>query len=237
MKAQHVPLSQAVVRLDGQFGDGAIVADLAGFAYVMRGKDYHLLNQEAVQARLLAPPDAQTTHPESGTQRALFDFPRLHVTPASPPCRVIVATHSASSQTTRIGTTRDNVVYELFFTALPSGAFSAADVVELYLHRGAFETVLSDEDQEQDPDRWCSHTACGQEFWQILWKSDLEPASGTRTCSPSYSHADDRVCKHHPIFTTRIRPLAGLTAFLWTAHLRENVEARQDVGPGLCAPT
>src|SRR5438105_4002906 len=21
---------------------------------------------------------------------------------------------------------------------------------------------------EQDPDRWCSHTACGQEFWQIL---------------------------------------------------------------------
>src|SRR3989442_554302 len=65
VKAQHVPLSQAVVRLDGQFGDGAIVADLAGFAYVMRGKDYHLLNQEAVQARLLAPPDAQTTHPES----------------------------------------------------------------------------------------------------------------------------------------------------------------------------
>src|SRR5437868_3678178 len=94
VKAQHVPLSQAVVRLDGQFGDGAIVADLAGFAYVMRGKDYHLLNQEAVQARLLAPPDAQTTHPESGTHRALFDFPRLQVTPASPPCRVIVATHS-----------------------------------------------------------------------------------------------------------------------------------------------
>jgi hypothetical protein len=49
-------MSQAVVRLDGQFGDGAIVADLAGFAYVMRGKDYHLLDREAVQARLLAPP-------------------------------------------------------------------------------------------------------------------------------------------------------------------------------------
>ena len=30
------------------------------------------------------------------------------------------------------------------------------------------ETVLSDEDREQDPDRWCSHTACGQECWQIL---------------------------------------------------------------------
>src|SRR6266568_1610148 len=114
------------------------------------------------------PPDVQTTHPETGTQRALFDFPRLQVTPASQPCRVIVATHPASSQAARIGTTRDDVVYELFFTALPGGAFSAADVVELYLHRGASAPVLSDEDQEQAPDRWCSHTACGQGFWQIL---------------------------------------------------------------------
>lgn len=55
-KAQLVPLSQAVVRLDGQYGNGAIVADLAGLAYVVRGKDYHLLDLEAVQARLLAPP-------------------------------------------------------------------------------------------------------------------------------------------------------------------------------------
>ena len=100
------------------------------------------------------------------------------MTPASEPCRVIVATHPASTRAAPIGTTRDDVVYELCFTALPVGAFSAADVVELYLHRGAFETVLSDEDQEQDPDRWCSHAACGQEFWQILsqwiWNLRLE---------------------------------------------------------------
>jgi hypothetical protein len=117
-------------------------------------------------------------HPESGTERALFDFPHLQVTPASSPCRVIVATHPASSQAAPIGTTRDHVVYELFFTAWPVGAFSAADVVQLYLHRGAFETVLSDEDQEQDPDRWCSHAPCGQQFWQILsqwiWNLRLE---------------------------------------------------------------
>ncbi len=168
VQAQQVPLSQAVVRLDGHYGDGAIVADLAGLAYVMRGKDYHLLDLEVVQARLLAPPDTVITHPETGTERALFDFPRLPVTPESPPCRVIVATHPASTRAAAVGTTRDNVVYELFFTALPVGAFSAADVVELYLHRGAFETILSDEDQEQDPDRWCSHSACGQECWQII---------------------------------------------------------------------
>src|SRR2546429_1792094 len=56
--------------------------------------------------------------------------------------------------------------------------FTASDVVELYLHRGAFETTLADEDQEQDPDRWCSHTASGQEVWQIvsqwIWNLRLE---------------------------------------------------------------
>jgi hypothetical protein len=35
---QSVPLSQAVVRLDGQYGNGAIVADLAGLGHVMQGK-------------------------------------------------------------------------------------------------------------------------------------------------------------------------------------------------------
>jgi hypothetical protein len=64
--------------------------------------------------------------------------------------------------------TRDQRVYELFFTALPAGGFTAADVVKLYLHRGSFETVLADEDREQDSDRWSSYTAHGQEVWQIL---------------------------------------------------------------------
>jgi hypothetical protein len=41
-----------------------------------------------------------------------------------------------------------SLVYELFFTNLPQGAFTTSDVVALYLHRGAFETVLSDEDSK-----------------------------------------------------------------------------------------
>jgi len=69
-------------------------------------------------------------------------------------------------------------VYELFLTTAPLVAFTCADVLALYLHRGSFETVLSDEDVEQDPDRWCSRTACGQEFWQImnqwLWNLRLD---------------------------------------------------------------
>jgi hypothetical protein len=80
----------------------------------------------------------------------------------------------------KVGTTRGESVYELFYTALPQGAFTPADVVALYLHRGAFETVLADEDEEQDSDRWCSHTAWGQEFWLILaqWLWNLRLSLG-----------------------------------------------------------
>ncbi len=103
----------------------------------MRGKDSHLLDLPQVQARLLLPPDALMRHPETGTQRALFDFPCLAVTAAGDSCRVVVATHPATTQSAPVGETRDQVVYELFLTALPVGAFTAADVVNLYLHRGA----------------------------------------------------------------------------------------------------
>ena len=69
-------------------------------------------------------------------------------------------------------------VYELFETSVPQESFLASDVLAMYLHRGAFELVLADEDQEQEPDRWCPRTPCGQEFWQILsqwvWNLRLE---------------------------------------------------------------
>ena len=67
--------------MDGQYGNGAIVADLAGLAYIMRGKDYDLLNLQKVQARLAQPPDQQMTHPETGTCGSPFDFPDLQLTP------------------------------------------------------------------------------------------------------------------------------------------------------------
>ena len=84
------------------------------------------------------------------------------------------------------------MVYELFVCTLPSPAFTASDVLDLYLHRGSFETVLADEDVEQDPDRWCSHTACGQEFWQILcqWVWNLRLELGQKL-SPSEQHTTE----------------------------------------------
>ena len=180
LTSQQIPLDRAILRLDGQYGDYAVVMDLdkSGLAYAIRGNDYGLLDRPEIQARLAQPPDQETLHPETGTYRALFDCPDVPLTPVGPRIRVIVATHPATDTPARIGTTRDRQVYEVFLTALPQRAFTAADVVDLYLHRGGFETVLSDEDKEQNFDRWCSYTACGQEFWQIIaqwiWNIRLE---------------------------------------------------------------
>jgi len=102
----------------------------------------------------------------------------LSLSPIGPRTRVIVATHPATETEAKIGVTRGKVVYELFYTALPQAVFTPADVVDLYLHRGGFECVLADEDQEQATDRWCSHTTWGRELWQILaqwvWNLRLE---------------------------------------------------------------
>src|SRR5256885_12943652 len=141
----------------------------------MRGKDYTVLDRPEVQSRLHLPADQQFSSSESGLLRQLYDCPDVPVGPEGVRCRVVVATHPATEKKSRIGHTRKGVVYELFFTHLPQDAFTASDVVALYLHRGAFEPVLADEDQEQDPDRWCSHAPDGQEAWQIVsqWVSPL----------------------------------------------------------------
>jgi len=176
-----MPLSQILIRLDGLYGNAAVLKDVlqSGMGVIVRGKDYGMLDLPVVQARLTRPPDQQTTHPESGMSRALFDCPDLPLTPEGPRVRLIVATHSTTStKKPSIGVLRAGVVYELFLTTMPPHAFTSADVLDLYLHRGSFETVLSDEDREQDPDRWCSRTSCGQDFWQILnqwiWNLRLE---------------------------------------------------------------
>jgi hypothetical protein len=178
LTAHQLPQAHALLRLDGQYGTGAVLSDLAGFAFVTRGKEYTALDHPQVQARLHLPPDQFQQRPESQTVRSLYDCPEVPVGPEGVRWRVVVATHPASNTKSRVGITRAGIVYELFFTNLPQQAFTAADVVELYLHRGAFEPALADEDHEQDPDRWCSHSAWGQECWQVIsqwvWNLRLE---------------------------------------------------------------
>ncbi len=56
LTAHQIPPARTLLRLDGQYGMGAVLADLAGFAFVTRGKEYTALDQPLVQARLHLPP-------------------------------------------------------------------------------------------------------------------------------------------------------------------------------------
>jgi hypothetical protein len=175
-----LPTASVLLRLDGLYGDAAPLIDVltAGLGVIARSRDYHLLDLEVVQQVLACPPDQVSIHPESGMTRALYDCPAVPLTPTGPEIRLVVATHALTCSSPKVGVERDGTVYELFVSTLPRPAFTASDVLDLYLHRGSFETVLADEDDEQDSDRWYSHMPCGQEFAQILaqwiWNVRLE---------------------------------------------------------------
>src|SRR6266852_1875854 len=123
-------------------------------------------------------------------------------------CACRLSAHPAKASPPSIGTLRNGIAYSQFFTTAPPAAFTPADILDLYLHRGSFETVLADEDAEQEPDRWCSHTHWGQEFWQILsqwvWNLRLEfgqhvSASPMRLTELAYSQSDEPVQASEPV--------------------------------------
>jgi hypothetical protein len=53
--------------------------DLAGFAFVTRGKEYSVLDHPLIQARLHLPPDQLQQRPESQMVRSLYDCPEIPV--------------------------------------------------------------------------------------------------------------------------------------------------------------
>ena len=192
--------ASVLLRLDGLYGDAAPLIDVltAGLGIIARSRDYRLLDLEMVQQALAHSPDQMSTHPESGMTRALYDCPAVPLTLTGPEVRLVVATHALTPSPPKIGVERDGTVYELFVSTLPSPAFAPSDVLDLYLHRGSFETALADEDVELDSDRWYSYTPCGQEFCQILaqwvWNLRLElgqTLSSSAPCRTEFAPASE----------------------------------------------
>lgn len=177
LEAAGLRPAHALLRLDALYGTASPLARIqqAGLGFVTRGRDYQLLDHPQVQARLQRPRDVSAQHPETQVRRELFEVGYITdwLAPGSDlalTCRVIVARQDAPERADAVGsgTLRGAYVYELFLTSAPAQCLRPEEVVALYYQRGAFERVLSDEDAEQDPDRWCSCTAKGQEFWQIV---------------------------------------------------------------------
>jgi hypothetical protein len=173
----------ALVRLDGQYGDAAVIAQiiLAGVHLVTRGRGYQILEHPQIQQVLAHPPTARVTCMNTGEVVELFDGGWLELEEGLPHVRMIVARHPApADKPVRVGKRVGEWVYELFITTLDTDGFLVEDVLDLYHGRGAFEVVLADEDVEEDPDRWCSYTECGQELWQIAcqWVWNLRLSLG-----------------------------------------------------------
>lgn len=84
------------------------------------------------------------------------------------PMRVIVIRTPRQEHKAKIGKRVQDQVYELFLTSQSAASLSGMEVLSLYRGRGGFEQRLSEEDQEQDYDRWCSWNWAGQELWQIV---------------------------------------------------------------------
>lgn len=187
LQAKGLSPAHALLRLDGLYGTASPLARIqhAGLGFLSRGRDYQLLDHPKVQARLQQPCNVLLKHDETNVQQEVFDVGYitnwLEPLPELPlRCRVIVTRHAAPARPAQVtvGKLRGAYVYEIFLTSSPAQRLRAADIVDLYHQRGAFEQVLSAEDREQDADRWCSCTPYGQEFWQIvsqwLWNTRLE---------------------------------------------------------------
>lgn len=167
-----LPLSMALLRLDGLYGEGAFVVPLieAAIPFVTRWNHTDLLWHPQIQEALLQEPVARLRS-QSGVELDLFDGGWVPVARNGPCARFIVQRHRRpeGQQALHVGHLQEGWVYELFACLLPTPAFLAQDVVDLYHGRGAFEGVLAQEDQEGDPDRWCSHAPNGQALWQAIW--------------------------------------------------------------------
>ena len=157
LRQKGIPLSQGLLRLDGLYGNASVLTRIqqAGLGFLTRARDYQLLTHPRVQARLAGPCDRELVHPDSGVRRKVYEVGyfsdwleplfehELH-------CRVIVTKRAApaAGEQVTVGKQLGEDIYELFLTSHPVRCLQAADVVRLYLHRGSFEQVLADEDQE-----------------------------------------------------------------------------------------
>jgi hypothetical protein len=181
-----LPPEAALVRLDGQYGDAVVITQLvaAGVYLITRGRTYRVLEHPQLQRVLAHPPSARVTALNTGQVVELFDGGWLPLEEGLPQVRVIVTRHAAPApgKKVTVGKRVGEWVYELFITTLPVEGFLVEDALDLYHGRGAFEAVLADEDVEEDPDRWCSYTECGQEFWQIAcqWVWNLRLSLGKK---------------------------------------------------------
>ncbi|MGO8950327.1 MAG: hypothetical protein ACLQUY_22240 [Ktedonobacterales bacterium] len=79
LTAWELSLSCGIVRVDGQYGDSSVIADIlaTGVHLVVRKRGYHMLDHPLVQAALAHEPVARVTKRESQVTYEVFDLPQM----------------------------------------------------------------------------------------------------------------------------------------------------------------
>lgn len=172
LKQQGLNVAHGLVRLDGLYGTASLVSVVqqAGLGYILRCRDYHLLKEPTIAQRLETAGAWEWEEIASNSFSQILDLGYVEALKRgyATPMRVIAVRTPEKLHQARIGKRLKKYVYQLFVTSQSVGSLSALDIISLYWGRGGFEQQLSQEDQEQDFDRWCSWHPEGQEFWQIL---------------------------------------------------------------------
>lgn len=172
VEQQKLNAAHIIVRLDGLYGTPSLVSVVqqAGLGYILRCRDYPLLKEPAIADRIESAADWEWAEIASHSYSQILDLGYVEALKRgyATPMRMIAVRTPEKLHNARIGKRHKKYVYELFMTSQSSASMSALDTLSLYRGRGGFEQQLSQEDQEQDYDRWCSWHPEGQEFWQIL---------------------------------------------------------------------
>ncbi len=182
MQAHTLNPLQALARLDGAYGwaRGVNICQQCCVGYLMRCCDYKLLDTPEIKHKLATTSAQDFYQIDTNSTRQLYDLGFINWQGGKDKSinvrsRFIVASSNAPADKSKpkVGKLQGNKVYELFITDRAVHQLTAQDIVSLYYGRGGFEQTLSleDQEQEQDPDRFCSQNQAGQEFWQLLAQS------------------------------------------------------------------
>jgi hypothetical protein len=199
MQAHNLNPSQALARLDGAYGwaRGVFIFQQCGIGYLMRGCDYKLLDIAEFKLKLAATAPEEFYQVDTDVTRKLYDLGFINWQGGKDKSMavrsrfiVVCSNAPANKSKPKVGKLKGNKVYELFITDRAGHQLTASDIVSLYYGRGGFEQTLAQEDQEQNPDRFCSQNPCGQEFWQLLAQSvwNLRLRLGFAAQTPEHRH-------------------------------------------------
>ena len=172
------PLSRALVRLDGEFGDVPSLTALreAGVCAITRLNRPRLLDQPDVRRRMATHTWHFVPDSRSGPRRSAMDLGTVTVVPGKETCRDdgtpydpldvgVIVTRYPREREAEHGRVIGGWQYELFAALdLDAESWPAPDVVASYYGRGGQENRFAQEDRELGLDHIFSFTLAGQEL-------------------------------------------------------------------------